>query len=120
LLGPPLALFQQVQVCPVLRAPELDAGLPVRSHQSRAEGQSPLPHPAAHTYLIRSLCVSNCCEQKNSVRNTALAFQQNPRLYHMLGSTQKDFSSIAAVHLKTVFISRIKFDKKMHFSTTKF
>jgi len=32
----------------VLRAPELDAGLQVGSHQSRAEGQNPLPRPAAH------------------------------------------------------------------------
>jgi len=29
-LWPPLNLLQQVQVCPVLRAPELDAGLPGR------------------------------------------------------------------------------------------
>jgi len=28
LLWPPLALLQQLQVCPVLRPPELDAGLP--------------------------------------------------------------------------------------------
>jgi len=33
----------------VLRAPELGAGLQVRSHQSRAEGQNPLPQPAGHT-----------------------------------------------------------------------
>ena len=47
-LWPPLAPLQQGQVCPVLRAPELDAGLPVGSHQSGAEGQNPLPCPAAH------------------------------------------------------------------------
>jgi len=29
----------------VLRAPELDAGLQVGSHQSRAEGQNSLPRP---------------------------------------------------------------------------
>jgi len=33
----------------MLRAPELDAGLPEGSHQSGAEGQNPLPHPAGHT-----------------------------------------------------------------------
>jgi len=32
----------------VLRAPELDAGLPGRSHQSGAAGQNPLPRPAGH------------------------------------------------------------------------
>ena len=32
----------------MLRVPELDAGLPVGSHQSRSEGQNPLLHPAAH------------------------------------------------------------------------
>jgi len=47
-LWPSLALLQQVHVCPVLRAPELDAGLPGRSHQSGAEGQNPLPHPPGH------------------------------------------------------------------------
>jgi len=31
----------------VLRAPELDAGLPGASHWSGAEGQNPLPRPAA-------------------------------------------------------------------------
>jgi len=45
LLGPPLALLQQLQVCPVLRAPELDSGLAGVSHQSGAEGQNPLSHP---------------------------------------------------------------------------
>ena len=35
----------------MLRAPELDAGLPVGSHQSRVEGQNPLPQPAGHTSL---------------------------------------------------------------------
>jgi len=33
----------------VLRAPELDAGLPGGSQQSRAEGRNPLPRPAAHS-----------------------------------------------------------------------
>jgi len=32
----------------VLRAPELDAGLPGGSHQSRAEGQDPPPRPVDH------------------------------------------------------------------------
>jgi len=35
----------------VLRAPELDTGLQVGSHQSRAEGQNPLPRPAAHAFF---------------------------------------------------------------------
>ena len=43
-----MAPLQQVHVFPVLRAPELDAGLPVGSHQSGAEGQNPLPQPAGH------------------------------------------------------------------------
>jgi len=46
--GPPLDLLQQVHVFPVLKAPELDAGLQVGAHQSRAEGQNPLPRPAGH------------------------------------------------------------------------
>ena len=32
----------------MLRAPELDAGIQVGSHQSGAEGLNPLPQPAAH------------------------------------------------------------------------
>jgi len=38
----PLDLLQQVHVFVVLSAPELDAGLQMGSHQSRAEGQN---HP---------------------------------------------------------------------------
>ncbi|KAK4821583.1 hypothetical protein QYF61_024442 [Mycteria americana] len=45
---PPLDPLHQVHVLLVLRAPELDAVLQVRSHQSRAEGQNPLPRPAGH------------------------------------------------------------------------
>ena len=44
LLGP----VQQVHVLLVLRAPELDAELQLRSPQSRAEGQNHLPCPAGH------------------------------------------------------------------------
>jgi len=36
--GPPLDPLQQVHVFPVLRAPELDAGLQLGSHQSGIEG----------------------------------------------------------------------------------
>jgi len=48
LCGPPLDPLQQVHAFAVLGAPELDAGLQVGSHQSRAEGQSHLPQPAGH------------------------------------------------------------------------
>ncbi|KAK4823325.1 LOW QUALITY PROTEIN: hypothetical protein QYF61_000927 [Mycteria americana] len=47
--GPPLDLLQQLHVLLVLRAPELDTVLQVRSHQSRAEAQNHLPRPAGHT-----------------------------------------------------------------------
>jgi len=33
---------------PAPTGPYMDAGLPVGSHQSRAEGQNPLPQPAGH------------------------------------------------------------------------
>ncbi|KAK4814468.1 hypothetical protein QYF61_018986 [Mycteria americana] len=46
--GPPLHGLQQLHVLLVLRAPELDAVLQVRSHQSRVEGQNLLPRPAGH------------------------------------------------------------------------
>jgi len=48
LCGPPLDPLQQVHVCSVLRAPELDAGLQVGSHESGVEGQNHLPRPAGH------------------------------------------------------------------------
>ena len=48
LLWPPLDPLQQAHVFPVLRAPELDAGLQVGSHQCGAEGQNHLPRPAGH------------------------------------------------------------------------
>ncbi|KAK4810846.1 hypothetical protein QYF61_008818 [Mycteria americana] len=46
--GPPLDPCQQVHVFPVLRTPELDAGLQVGSHQRGVEGQNHLPRPAGH------------------------------------------------------------------------
>ncbi|KAK4829425.1 hypothetical protein QYF61_004300 [Mycteria americana] len=46
--GPPLDLFQQVHVFPVLRTPEVDAILQVGSHQNGVEGQNHLPQPADH------------------------------------------------------------------------
>ena len=46
--GPPPDPLQQVHVFPVLGAPEVDAGLQVRSHLSRLEGQNLLPRPAGH------------------------------------------------------------------------
>jgi len=49
--GPPLDPLQNACVILVLRAPELDAGLQVGSHQSRVEGQNHLPRPAGHTSL---------------------------------------------------------------------
>jgi len=48
LCGPPLDPLQQFHVFLVLRAPELDTGLQVGSHQCRAEGQNPLSRPAGH------------------------------------------------------------------------
>jgi len=50
-LWAPLDPLQQVHVFPVLRAPELDTGLQVGSHQSRAEEQNHLPLPAGHAFL---------------------------------------------------------------------
>ncbi|KAK4815207.1 hypothetical protein QYF61_021826 [Mycteria americana] len=49
--GPPLDPLQQLHVLLVLRTPELDTALQVRSHQSRAEGQNHLPRPAGHAAL---------------------------------------------------------------------
>ena len=46
--GRPLDLLQQLHVFPVLRAPKLDAGLQVGSHQSGVAGQNPLPGAAGH------------------------------------------------------------------------
>jgi len=47
--GPPPDPFQQVHVFPVLRAPELDVGFQLGSHQSRAEGKNHLLQPTGHT-----------------------------------------------------------------------
>ena len=47
--GPPLDLLQQVDIFPVLRAPEMDAVLlQVGSHQSVAVGQNLFPLLAGH------------------------------------------------------------------------
>ena len=46
--GPSLDPLQQIHVCLVLKAPELDVGLHVGSHQSGVEGQNHLSRPAGH------------------------------------------------------------------------
>jgi len=63
--GPPLDPLQQVHVFPVLRAPKLDAGLQVGSHQSGAEGQNHLLRPAGHTAFDAAQDTVGllCCER---------------------------------------------------------
>ncbi|NXJ29389.1 F120B protein, partial [Dicrurus megarhynchus] len=51
LCSTPLDSLQQVKVLPVLGTSELDTALQVGSHQSRADRENPLPHPAGHTAL---------------------------------------------------------------------
>jgi len=46
--GPPLDPLQRLHVLPVLRAPELDAGLKVGSYKSRVEWQNHLHRPSGH------------------------------------------------------------------------
>ncbi|KAK4823233.1 hypothetical protein QYF61_000093 [Mycteria americana] len=48
LCGPPLDPLQEVHVCLVPRAPELDAVLQVGCHQGGVEGKNHLPRPAGH------------------------------------------------------------------------
>ena len=50
--GPTLDLLRQVHVFPVLRALELDTGLQVGSHQSRAEQRDRIPSLALLVTLI--------------------------------------------------------------------
>jgi len=79
--GPLLDLLQQVHVFPVLRAPELDAGLQVRSHQSRVEGQNHLPQPAGHTSLDAAqdtIGLLGC--ERTSVAHVQLFFHQYPQV----------------------------------------
>lgn len=51
--GPPVDMFQQVHVSPILRIPHLDAVLQVSSHQRRTEGH--LSHFAGHSFFLYSL-----------------------------------------------------------------
>ena len=69
---PPLDLLQQVDVFPGLRAPELDAGLQVRSVQSRTAGQNHLPRPngRASFYTAQDMAGLLGCER------TLLAYVQ--------------------------------------------
>jgi len=50
----------------VLRAPELDAGLQMGSHQSGVEGQNPLPRPAGHAAFdaAQGMVGFLCCEPR--------------------------------------------------------
>ena len=56
--GPPLDLLQRLHVLLVLGAPELDAVLQVRSHESRAEGHNHLPRPAGLQIVLRCLILN--------------------------------------------------------------
>ena len=47
--GSRLDPLQHISALLVLRAPEMDAGLQVWSHQRRVEGQNPLLQPAGHS-----------------------------------------------------------------------
>jgi len=51
--GPPLDLLQHLHIFPKLVAPGLDAVLQMESHKDRAEGDNPLPQPAATPLLMQ-------------------------------------------------------------------
>ena len=46
--GPPLVLFLQLCILPVLGARSLNTVLQLGSHKGRVEGENPLPLPAGH------------------------------------------------------------------------
>ena len=62
--GPPLDLLQQLRVFSVLRAPELDAGLQVGSHQSGVKGQNHLPAGHASLHAAQARVAFLGCEHR--------------------------------------------------------
>ena len=76
LCGPPLDPLQQLHVLLVLRAPELDVGLQVGSHQSRAERQNPLPRPAGHVAFDSAQDMVGCLGSECIISGSCWAFYQ--------------------------------------------
>jgi len=80
-LCPALDLLQQLYVILVLGAPELGTGLQVESHQSRAEGQNPLPRPARHISLDAAQDMVGLVGCKHTlVAQVWLSIQQYPQV----------------------------------------
>jgi len=103
LLWPPLAPLQQVQVCPVLRAPELDAGLPGGCTRAEQRGRIPcldlLPTllgvqprvqlaswaASAHCWVMSSFLSTS---RPKSFSSGLLSIHSLPSLYLYLGLPQ--------------------------------
>jgi len=89
--GLPQDLLQQVHVCHVLRAPELDAGVPGGSYPSGAERQNPLPclapHAAGDTAQGTAVLLFYQCTLPSHVQ---FFFHQHPCVL-LLRATLNDF-----------------------------
>ncbi|KAK4810857.1 hypothetical protein QYF61_008829 [Mycteria americana] len=87
--GPPLDSLQQLHVLLVLRAPELDAVLQVRSHQSGVEWQNHLPRPAGHASFDAAQDTVGLlgCE-RTLLAHVQLFIHQYPSLYWNRGLPQ--------------------------------
>jgi len=114
--GPPLDLLQQLHVFPVLRAPEMDSGLQVGSHQSRVEGQNHLPQPAGHTSLDAALdAVGPLGCQHTLPGHLELLVKQHPQVF-LLKAALNPFSAqpvfvlgIALTHMQDLALGFFKF-----------
>jgi len=106
-LWPPLDLLHQVHVLPVLRAPQLDAGLQVGSHQSRIEGQNHLPCPAGHTSLdaAQDMVGSLGCE-RSLPGHIELLVNQHPQV--LLGRAALNPVSAQPVFVLGIALTRVQ------------
>jgi len=71
----------------MLEAPELDAGLQAASHQSRAEGQNPLPQPVGHDSFdaVQDTAGLLGCECTLSIMKSFICLRGHPLNYLVEG-----------------------------------
>ena len=81
--GPPLDSLQQVHVCLMLGALELDTVLQVGSYKSGVEGENHLPRPGGHTSFDAAQDVIGFlgCERTLLARSVILYIWQLNKLF---------------------------------------
>jgi len=89
----------------VLRAPELDTGLPGRSHQSGAEVQNPLPQPAGHVAFDAAQGMAGLLGCEHIIARLCPTYQYQPVLILGIAPTQVQDPALGLVEPHEVYLS---------------